>query len=451
MPRLPVFDLNDAHTRSRLLIFSALTALNLVVVSLAGYGGITFMESTEFCGSCHSVMDPEHQAHEVSSHSRVECVGCHIGPGATWFVKSKLSGAWQVVSVTFDLYSKPIPTPVHALRPARGTCENCHLPARFVGDRLQIRTHFDSDEASTPLKTVLNLRVGGRGGTGLSGIHWHVGQGVEVRYQADPTRQKIYDVELRSPDGSKKLFKAKESAPAGTEWRVVDCIDCHNRPGHPFYLPEKVLDEALEAQKVDRSLPFVRREGLRLLNAATASHADAKKWFAAELHAFYSKAYPEIDKAKAAAIDASAEGLAEVYKLNVWPTMNIKWGSYPNNVGHPHRDDPRESAGCWRCHDDQHAERRRQDHLPGLHHVPRGAGRPGEGAGHPEDAAAVADPAGTASRTPAAPHDGHWPRRGAGPSRALAAPALRTPRSSPPPDCDPWCHSLVVSLPPGKV
>ena len=356
VPLLPVFDLNDAHTRSRLLIFSALTALNLVIVGLAGYGGITFMESSQFCGSCHKVMDPEHDAHEASSHSRVECVGCHIGPGATWFVKSKLSGAWQVVSVTFNLYSRPIPTPVHALRPARGTCENCHLPARFVGDRLQVRGHFESDEANTPLKTVLNLRVGGHGGTGLSGIHWHVGQGVEVRYQADPTRQKIFDVELRSPDGTKKLFKSKEAAPAGTEWRVVDCIDCHNRPGHPFHLPEKGLDEALEAQQIDRSLPFARRESLRLLNAATVRHEDAVKHFTSELHAFYAKTYPDLDKSKGAAIDKAGAALAEIYKLNVWPTMNIKWGSYPNNVGHPHRDDPRESPGCWRCHDEAHTD-----------------------------------------------------------------------------------------------
>jgi nitrate/TMAO reductase-like tetraheme cytochrome c subunit len=356
VPRLPVFDLNDGETRTRLLIFAGLTAVNLVVIGLAGYGGITFMETTDFCGSCHKVMDPEHDAHAVSSHARVECVGCHIGPGASWFVKSKLSGAWQVISVTFDLYSRPIPTPVHALRPARGTCENCHLPARFVGDRLQVRNHYDSDQANTPLKTVLNFRVGGRGGTGLSGIHWHVGEGVEVRYLADPTRQKIFDVELKSPDGTRKTFKTKEAAPAGAEWRVVDCIDCHNRPGHAFYLPEREIDAAMDAQTIDAGLPFVRREALRLLNEAKGSHEEVKKSFPAELHAFYAKAYPDLEKAKGAAIDRAGAAMAEAYSRNVWPLMKIGWGTYPNNVGHPHRDDPRESPGCWRCHDEAHAD-----------------------------------------------------------------------------------------------
>ena len=136
----------------------------------------------------------------------------------------------------------------------------------------------------------------------------------------------------------------------------MDCIDCHNRPGHPFYLPEKVLDEALDAEKVDRSLPFVRREGLRLLNAATAATRTPRSGSSPSCTPSTRRAYPELDKAKAAAIEKSAEGLAEAYRLNVWPTMNIKSGSYPNNVGHPHRDDPRESPGCWRCHDEQHTD-----------------------------------------------------------------------------------------------
>jgi hypothetical protein len=48
-------------------------------------------------------MKPEYTAYQNSPHARVACVNCHIGPGANWFVKSKLSGTWQVISVTFNL------------------------------------------------------------------------------------------------------------------------------------------------------------------------------------------------------------------------------------------------------------------------------------------------------------------------------------------------------------
>ena len=42
-------------------------------------------------------------------------------------MKSKLDGAWQLVAVTLDLYPRPIPTPLHDLRPARETCETMSL------------------------------------------------------------------------------------------------------------------------------------------------------------------------------------------------------------------------------------------------------------------------------------------------------------------------------------
>jgi len=350
VPRLPILDLNDPRTRSRLLIFGGLTALNLVVISVAGYGGITFMESPTFCGSCHSVMDPEATAHRSSAHARVECVGCHIGPGASWFVKSKLSGAWQVVSVTFGLYSRPIAQPVQELRPARGTCEHCHLPGKFVGDRLQVRTRFDDDEASTPLKTVLNLRVGGHGGTGPSGIHWHVAEGVEVRYLADPTRQLISEVELRKPGQPVQTFKGKAPAAPGSAWRTMDCIDCHNRPSHTFHTAEAEVDSAVEAGRIDRSLPFVRREAVRLLAGATGEHEAVRASLPAGLRAFYAAQYPEVAAAKGPAIDAAAAALADAYARNVWPKMNIGWGTYKSNLGH------QQSPGCWRCHDDEHAD-----------------------------------------------------------------------------------------------
>ena len=91
-------------------------------------------------------MKPEFTAYQNSPHARVECVACHIGPGASWFVRSKLSGLRQVFAVTFHTYETPIPTPVHNLRPARETCEACHWPQKYGEDRLRVINKYGDDE-----------------------------------------------------------------------------------------------------------------------------------------------------------------------------------------------------------------------------------------------------------------------------------------------------------------
>jgi hypothetical protein len=201
-PVLPVFDLNVPRTRRWLFILLGATMFNIVVLAGATYKGVEVMESVEFCGmACHTVMEPEHTAYQRSAHSRVACAECHIGPGADWFVKSKLDGAWQLVAVALDLYPRPIPTPLHDLRPARETCEQCHWPTKFVGDKLSVRKRFADDESNTELTTALLLKVGGTEGERSHGIHWHVDPGVQIRYRSDPSREEIYEVEFTKSTG----------------------------------------------------------------------------------------------------------------------------------------------------------------------------------------------------------------------------------------------------------
>jgi len=350
-PAFPVLDLNNARTRSRAAVFVVLTLINVVILSAATYKGVETMESTAFCGkTCHSVMQPEHTAFQRGAHASAACVDCHIGPGAGWFVKSKLSGSWQVISVAFDLYPRPIPTPVHSLRPARETCEQCHWPAKFVGDRLKVIDAFNDDEANTPSKTVLLLRVGGRQGSASHGIHWHVDPGVQIRYLSDPSRETIYEVEMRKPGSPVTTYKVgdDQKRPAGLAWRTMDCVDCHNRPSHTFQPPEKEVDAAIVAGRIDRGLPFVRREGLRLLKTEYPSHEAATRGITDGLKAFYAKDYPQIAAQKAAAIQEAGAALATAYRSNVFPSMKIGWGTYPNHIGHE------TSPGCFRCHDDAH-------------------------------------------------------------------------------------------------
>ena len=345
VPALPVFDLNKPHTRKWTLIFVAITVVNVVILSGATYTGIHHMETTEFCGlACHSVMHPEHTAHGLGPHSRVSCAGCHIGPGADWFVKSKLDGAWQLVSVNLGLYPKPIPTPLHDLRPARDTCEQCHWPTKFVGDRLEVIKHYKEDEANTELTTALLMKVGGVNLTESHGIHWHVDPEHQIRYRSDETREEIYEVEFTDVDGSVKHFTDRRAPEEGGRWRTMDCVDCHNRPAHNYQSARNEVDSAIAEGRIDRSLPFVKREAMRVIQEKYSSHDDARAVMTDELKQFYAENYPDMADANADAIDAAATALGDIYAANVFPSMEIWWDTYPNHIGHT------QSAGCERCH-----------------------------------------------------------------------------------------------------
>jgi len=342
---MPVLDLNNAHTRRWLLIFLGATMVNIIVLASATYKGVEVMESVEFCGlACHSVMEPEHTAHARSPHSRVACAGCHIGPGADWFVKSKLDGAWQLISVAFDLYPRPVPTPLHDLRPARDTCEQCHWPTRHVGDKLRVVKHYKEDEANTELTTALLLRVGGNNGSESSGIHWHVNPDVSIRYRSDETRESIYEVQMTGADGAVTTYADRRAPEDEGVWREMDCVDCHNRPSH-IYKPAHVeVDRVINEGLVDASLPFVKREGLRVIDAQYESHEQARVAINEELRAFYAENYPQVAEEQADAITAAADALGDAYSVNVFPQMQVWWDTYPNHIGHEQSD------GCTRCH-----------------------------------------------------------------------------------------------------
>jgi len=345
VPLLPVFDLNSAKTRRWLLIFLGITTINIIVLSGATYKAVHEMESVEFCGlACHSVMEPEHTAHALGPHSRVSCAGCHIGSGADWFVKSKLDGAWQLVSVAFDLYPRPVPTPLHDLRPARDTCEQCHWPTKFVGDKLRVIKHYEDDEANTELTTALLLKVGGVNLTESHGIHWHVDPEHQIRYRSDETREEVYEVEFTSADGSTRHYADRRAPEDGGVWRTMDCVDCHNRPAHRYKSPGDEVDRAISQGLIDRSLPFVKRESMRVIQEQYPSHEEARTVMGEELRKFYTENYPDVSSSQADAIDAAATALGDIYSVNVFPGMEVWWDTYPNHIGHT------QSAGCERCH-----------------------------------------------------------------------------------------------------
>ncbi len=350
----PKFDFNQPRMRRMAGVVAVLSAANLSILSLVSYQGVVFMDSTEFCGTtCHTVMEPEYVAYLNSPHSRVECVECHIGPGAPWFVRSKLSGVGQVLAVTFNTFQRPIPTPVENLRPSRDTCEQCHWPERFTGDRIKVITKFSEDEANTPLKTVLLLHIGG--GTTSHGIHsWHIDPQRQTTYIAsDPKRQTIPWVQVREKDGTLVEFVTTEGAVppeqiAAGEKRMMDCIDCHNRPTHIYQLPDQAMDEAMALGHIDRTLPYIKKVGTDALRETTGPKPAALEQLAQRVRTYYQENYKEVATSKRNAIEAAIREMQAIYSRNVFPQMNLTWGTHQNNIGHER------FIGCFRCHDDGH-------------------------------------------------------------------------------------------------
>jgi NapC/NirT cytochrome c family, N-terminal region len=351
----PTFDLRRPLMRRVLGWVAGLTAINILLLGIASYRGVEYMDSANFCGqTCHTVMQPEFTAYQNSPHQRVACVACHIGPGADWFARSKVSGLRQVVAVVFHNYDRPIPVPVEQLRPARETCEQCHWPQMFTGDKLVIRTKYSDDEKNTPMTTVLLLKIGGYTGQGTVGIHGrHLDVQSRIQYVATNHRQTIPSVTYVDDSGKAVQFtsSAADVTPESmrtAERRTMDCVDCHNRPSHAFQLPEEAVDQALSEGRISRALPFIKKEAVEFLKAHYADRQAASREIAANLDEFYRKQYPDVVRDRRTDLEQAISQVQAIYARNVFPDMNVTWGTYPNNLGHT------DFPGCFRCHDGNH-------------------------------------------------------------------------------------------------
>ena len=350
--RYPDLDFNRPELRRVFSFVVLATGINGIVLINGSYRGVEYMDSVTFCGEvCHSVMEPEFTAYQYSPHARVACVSCHIGPGASWFVRSKLSGVRQIFAVALDTFSRPIPTPIEDLRPARETCEQCHWPSKFTGSLLTVRPRFAEDEKNTATKTVLLLKVGGGTAQGR-GIHSaHLDLAREITYLAtDPQRQQIPWVRYVSAGGETREYSTPDWDKdfSKGELRVMDCVDCHNRPTHTFQLPEQALDEALATGRVDSSLPFLKKKAVELLKQLYPSQAAAAEGLRRGLTEYYRETYPEVWDRQRESLELAIQAIQEMYRRNVFPEMKVAWGTYPNNLGHMN------SPGCFRCHDGNH-------------------------------------------------------------------------------------------------
>jgi len=352
-----VLDFSSARTRklTSIITISALAFLGLSI--FGSFKAYEYTESNQFCGTvCHTVMSPEHTAYQASPHAKVHCVDCHIGPGAEWFVKSKITGAYQVYSVARNLYPKPIHSPVMALRPARDICEQCHWPSKHVGDKFLRRDYFLSDDDNTHSAMNLLMRVGG-GDTDFGpkeGIHWHVSEDHKVEYWAsDKRRQEIPWIRVTNQDGSQVVYTDEDADfdPAEvieSEIRTMDCIDCHNRPSHRYLNPASSVNRQLALGEMDPTIPSIKTTAVDLLEAGYETRDEALASIEAELVAHFETEIPDRLNSDRAPLDRTIQAVQAIYSQNYFPEMKTDWTSHPDNIGHLR------FPGCMRCHTASH-------------------------------------------------------------------------------------------------
>jgi len=355
----PKFDFNDPKTRNATMIFGVGTVFFLMLSAVGSYEAFHYSESVEFCGTiCHKVMKPEYVAFQNSSHAKVACVACHVGSGADWYVKSKLSGLYQVYAVTMGIYPTPIPTPIKNLRPARETCEECHWPEKFYARQLVMNKHYLSDEANTEWDISLQMKTGpAYSALGLQeGIHWHINPDVRVEYIAtDSVQQNLPWVRYTNKKtGEVYVFEDEENKLTDEELtnleiREMDCMDCHNRPSHDYGTPFKFINDAITAGEIPKELPEIKLVAMGILAEEFPTTDSAMQYIESEINDYYSANYEDVYNDSYYLIEQAISGIQKEFKLNIFPEMKVTWKAYYNNIGHL------EFNGCFRCHNDKHS------------------------------------------------------------------------------------------------
>jgi len=348
----PEIDIREPAFRHGIEIVIIATVINFVILGTASYRGVSYMDKPSFCGQACHVMYPQWTAYQVSPHSHVECVQCHIGAGFNEFVRAKVNGTKQLIEVTFHHYPTPIEPPLSALRPSRITCEQCHAPTRFVGEKLLVKTSYGDDATNSMTRTMIALHLGGVDSLShTSGIHGHHLANYEY-IATDSTDQTIIAVNAPNPDGSVTQYLSTDwKGPVKGVTRHMDCMDCHNQASHAFQTPEDAINRAMVDGSPSPSLPFVHKEGLELIKATYSSQADAAKKITVGLENFYQTQHPDVWASQRGNVEAAAKTLVAIYQRNVFPDMKVTWGTYPDNIGHT------AFPGCFRCHDGNHTSK----------------------------------------------------------------------------------------------
>ena len=355
----PRIDLEIPSHRRVLMIIGSIIVLSIPFIGVMSYQGYNYTESDSFCGGvCHQVMEPQHVAHQKSPHARVPCATCHIGHGASWYVKSKISGLRQVLAITMGSFPRPIPNAIEELRPARETCERCHWPQKFYGDQLVTVHHFAADEANSPRILRMMMKTGGNDPTTAppSGIHWHMALSKSIEFIAtDPALQEIPWVRMTDHEtNTRRIYRSdglsSDDPPPEGEVRTMDCMSCHNRATHVFRVPWRAADEAFLADPQLTELPFAKRELIAAVVEPYETKEQGLHEVATALEDFYEINYPEVARDRRPELKRLIEAGERIYNLITFPEMKVTWKTYPDNIGH------KNYPGCFRCHVGDHVD-----------------------------------------------------------------------------------------------
>ncbi len=327
--------------------------LGFVVLGIIAIQAWEYSNSVSFCSDvCHDVHPEEPSAYQDFYHASVKCTECHTGRVSTLqAVVLKASHFRHLPAVIMNRYERPLESAT--MRPANESCERCHWPPAFHGDTVREIKRFLPDENNTEKRTYLILKTGaGTREQGLGfGIHWHITSRVEY-IATDERKQAIRWVRSTLPDGRTVEYNdvtnplsPEEIATAPK--RVMDCVDCHNRMGHPFPSPEDLVDEALAGRRLNTDLPYAKKELLALLNN-NYTNREAALQTVASFKETYMTTYPEVAASRADDIAQAQELAQEFITRLVFEEPGVTWRSFPDNS--KHKDFP----GCFRCHDGKH-------------------------------------------------------------------------------------------------
>lgn len=332
----PAIDLGRSRTRGVVAAVAALTLVNIAIVAVASLGAVHYSESNAFCGQvCHVPMEPEYVTHQLSPHSKVRCVDCHVTPTASGFLAAKLNGTRQLYELATNSYSRPVPSPRDRMPVPAATCERCHAPMEPEREiKRAFREHKDNEQSSEITTTL--MMYSGRN-------HWHARPDVVVEYVAtDNTLATIPYVKVTEGGRTTEYFAENVTAPpTGQPVRRMDCLDCHNRPAHTMASsPAQVVDRALIRGEISKKVPFVRSQLVEALGEERPAGTDASQAIVDRLTKAFGTETPEARQAVQVA--------QRLYRENVFPRMKITWGTYTNQLFHIN------DTGCFRCHSDTH-------------------------------------------------------------------------------------------------
>ncbi|MFC2114132.1 cytochrome c3 family protein [Bacteroidota bacterium] len=355
--RLPFVDLNIKGHRNAFIIVTLSTIILLFATSIGSYEAFHYTESVEFCGTlCHKVMQPEYVAYQSSAHERVACVECHVGAGTDWYVRSKLSGLYQVYAVLTKIYPKPIPTPIHNLRPARETCEECHWPEKFYARKMRVQKSFLADEDNTEWDIILQMKIGPTySAMGLDeGIHWHINPNTKIEYICDDEKREniVWVKYTDKATGKYNIYWDEDNMPEDsviqyTPKRTMDCMDCHNRPSHNYQSPPDYMDQLLTSGKVSKKIPNIKAYAMEFLMGTYPTQDTAMMEISNGLITYYKDDHSDFYVKNTDLVENAIKNIQLAYSRNAFPEMGVTYDQYPNHIGHM------ETNGCFRCHNDR--------------------------------------------------------------------------------------------------